>query len=84
MHDLTYITDRTDWNRKIGRIGATLEWKHYSATGWYMCPDNSYARQFKVRIEDDGWFNWDETALNSVRMKCFDDDNEEKMYYSNF
>ena len=47
-----------------------------------MCPENSYARQFKVRIEDDG--SADDTALNSVRMKCFDINNEEKKYISNF
>ena len=69
VHDLTYITDRSDWNRKIAN------WKYYQVSGWYMCPENSYARQFKVRIEDDG--SADDTALNSVRMKCFDNNNDE-------
>ena len=67
VHDLTYIDDRVSW--------ADPEyWDRYRISEWYMCPENSYVRQFKVKIED---YAADHTALNSVRMKCFDNNNAE-------
>ena len=39
---------------------------------WNMCPEASYAAQFNIRYEEEVWP--DTTALNSIKIKCFDDD----------
>ena len=43
-----------------------------------MCNKNTYVRQFQVRIEEETWP--DDTALNSIKMRCFDNNNEPVKY----
>ena len=39
---------------------------------WEDCPTNSYARSFRLRMNaPEGSFS-DDTALNSIRLKCED------------
>ena len=45
----------------------------FKESPWKMCPENSYIRQFRVKIDGPSFF--DDSALNRIEMNCYDNDN---------
>ena len=70
MHNLELITDQESYTQQFSN--------YYNRSQWYMCNKNTYVRQFQVRIEEETWP--DDTALNSIKMRCFDNNNEPVKY----
>ena len=49
---------------------------------WKMCPENSYIRQFRVKIAESVVWISDNSALNRIEMKCYDNENKVTRYFN--
>ena len=49
---------------------------------WKMCPENSYIRQFRVKIAESVVWISDNSALNRIEMKCYDNENKITRYFN--
>ena len=64
------LTDPNAFNKDKGKE------ELFKESPWKMCPENSYIRQFRVKI--DGPRSLDDSALNRIEMNCYDNENRAK------
>jgi len=59
------------WNSQISVMGKSNT--HFGSwSGWAMCPTNTYAKGFRLKVEG---VSFDDTALNRISLICSDKNN---------